>query len=72
MRWLIGEARLWDGLCEMHAHERHAHGMASVGNTPMRDAYEMAYVRGMPMRCTPTIVLIQMLVLGMRNFRQNE
>jgi hypothetical protein len=37
--------------------------MASVGSTPMRDAYkmaayelaayEMAYVRGMPMRCTP-------------------
>jgi hypothetical protein len=43
----------------MHAHERHAYGMASVGSTPMRDAYEMAayelavyemaYVRGMPM-----------------------
>jgi hypothetical protein len=49
----------------MHAYERHAYGMASVGRTPMRDAYEMAayelaayemtYVRGMPMRCTPTM-----------------
>jgi hypothetical protein len=39
--------------------------MASVGSTPMRDAYklaayelaayEMAYVRGMLMRCTPTM-----------------
>ena len=49
----------------MHAHERHVYEMASVGSTPMRDAYElaayelaaceMAYVRGMLMRCTPTM-----------------
>jgi hypothetical protein len=49
----------------MHARERHAYVMASMGGTLMRDAYglaayelvayEMAYVRGMPMRCTPTM-----------------
>jgi hypothetical protein len=49
----------------MHARERHAYGMASVGSTLMRDAYElaayelaaceMAYVRDMLMRCTPTM-----------------
>ena len=49
----------------MHARERHAYVMASMGGTSMRDAYglaayelaayEMAYVRGMLMRCTPTV-----------------
>jgi hypothetical protein len=49
----------------MYARERRAYRMASMGDTPMRDAYElaayelaayeMAYMRGMLMRCTPTI-----------------
>jgi hypothetical protein len=29
MRWLMGEAHLWDGLCKMHAYERHAYHRVS-------------------------------------------
>ena len=32
----MGEARLWDGLCERHVYERHAYEMTSVRGKPMR------------------------------------
>ena len=37
MKWPMKDARLWDGLYEKDAYERHAYEMAYGRRTPMRD-----------------------------------
>jgi hypothetical protein len=52
MRWpmrdaRLWETRLWDGLCEKHAYERRAYGMAAYE----RHAFGMVYERCTPIEC---------------------
>jgi hypothetical protein len=43
----LWETRLWDGLCEKHAYERRAYGMAAY----KRHAFGMVYGRCTPIEC---------------------
>jgi len=49
VKWPMRDARLWDGLCEMHAYERRAHELAAYE----RHAYEMTPARSTSTRDTP-------------------